>query len=94
MIIQLQNEISENNLAAISKKLSEIKFVPTEVKTNDARYLICIGKNEFDIRNIGSLPGVKDVHRVSDSYKLVSKKWKVEDTYKLSPLNSNLILTR
>ncbi|MEO0340111.1 MAG: 3-deoxy-7-phosphoheptulonate synthase, partial [Bacteroidota bacterium] len=41
---------------------------------------IAVGKKEFDIRSIGSMPGIKDIHRVSDAYKLVSKKWKVHDT--------------
>ncbi|MBC7863540.1 MAG: 3-deoxy-7-phosphoheptulonate synthase [Bacteroidia bacterium] len=80
MIIQLQENISEKNYSEISEKLKGIKFVPTEVITNEARYLVCIGKNEFDIRGIGALSGVKDVHRVSDSFKLVSRKWKVEET--------------
>jgi 3-deoxy-7-phosphoheptulonate synthase len=34
----------------------------------------------MDIRTFGNMAGVKDVHIVSDSYKLVSKKWKVNYT--------------
>ena len=39
--------------------------------------MVATGKADFDIRNIGSLEGVKDIHRVTDDYKLVSKKWKL-----------------
>lgn len=80
MIIQLTENISEQNLSAIHTQLKGIRFSPAEVITQEGRYLVCIGKGEFDIRNIGSLTGVKDVHRVSDSFKLVSRKWKVEET--------------
>jgi 3-deoxy-7-phosphoheptulonate synthase len=41
---------------------------------------VAIGKKEFDIRTLGHLPGIADIHRVSDEYKLVSKKWKVAPT--------------
>lgn len=80
MIIQLEESISAENIQAIESRLKEIKFTATEVITREARYLVCIGKKEFDIRVIGSLKGVRDVHRVSDSFKLVSRKWKVEET--------------
>ncbi|MEL7222048.1 MAG: 3-deoxy-7-phosphoheptulonate synthase, partial [Bacteroidota bacterium] len=41
---------------------------------------IGVGKKEFDIRAIGTLAGIKDIHKVSDAYKLVSKKWRVDNT--------------
>lgn len=50
---------------------------PTEVLTQKGHYLIAVCKKDLDIRKIGSLEGVQDVHRVSDNYKLVSSKWKV-----------------
>src|ERR1700758_4913110 len=77
MIVQLENSISENQKQQIVDAIKAINYKPTEVKTQFANYLVCIGKNDFDIRAIGSLAGVKDVHRVSESYKLVSRKWKV-----------------
>ena len=40
-----------------------------------------IGKKEFDIRQLGHMKGIADIHRVSDDYKLVSRKWKVERTH-------------
>lgn len=50
---------------------------PTEVLTQKGHYLVAVCKKDLDIRKIGSLEGVQDVHRVSDNYKLVSSKWKV-----------------
>ncbi|RMF32183.1 MAG: 3-deoxy-7-phosphoheptulonate synthase, partial [Bacteroidetes bacterium] len=80
MIIQLEPNISPDQLAHVKEKLAEIKYKTTEVQTQYGRYLIGVGKNGFDIRAIGTLPGIRDIHRVSDAYKLVSKKWKVNDT--------------
>ncbi|MCW3086047.1 MAG: 3-deoxy-7-phosphoheptulonate synthase [Bacteroidetes bacterium] len=80
MIIQLEHKITVADKAKIYAALETIGYKTTEVKTQKGNYLVCIGKNEFDIRLIGSLPGVEDVHRVSDAYKLVSRKWKTTDS--------------
>ncbi|MFC2118429.1 3-deoxy-7-phosphoheptulonate synthase [Bacteroidota bacterium] len=80
MIIQLENNISKNNFESILRFINSIDYSYSEVKTQLGRYLIAIGKNEFDIRAAGKLDGVMDIHRVSDNYKLVSKKWKVKPT--------------
>ncbi|MCB0339656.1 MAG: 3-deoxy-7-phosphoheptulonate synthase [Bdellovibrionales bacterium] len=80
MIIELDPELSIKDYQAIELQINKLGYQPTEVKTQKSHYLIAIGKNEFDIRIIGNLPGVKDVHRVSDAYKLVSRKWKVVPT--------------
>jgi 3-deoxy-7-phosphoheptulonate synthase len=80
MIIQLEKGISADQLGQLKEKLADIQYKATEVKTQFGDYVICVGKNEFDIRSIGTLSGIKDIHQVSDAYKLVSKKWKVEDT--------------
>jgi 3-deoxy-7-phosphoheptulonate synthase len=77
MIIQLDREISSKNLSEIISVLSSFSYGATEVNTQCNKYLVAIGKNEIDIRRIGHLSGVKDVHRVTDAYKLVSRKWKV-----------------
>ncbi|HWY37600.1 MAG TPA: 3-deoxy-7-phosphoheptulonate synthase [Bacteroidia bacterium] len=77
MIVQLENKVSETQKQQIVNAIKSIAYKATEVKTQYGNYLVCIGKNDFDIRLIGSLGGVKDVHRVSESYKLVSRKWKV-----------------
>ena len=77
MIIQLQDTVRDQEKAAITDKLKSLKYKVTEVKTQCGDYLIGTGKADFDIRQIGHMPGIKDLHRVSDDYKLVSRKWKV-----------------
>lgn len=77
MIIQLREGVSTVEREAICRAVRAFSYQPSEIKTQHGDYLVCIGKKEFDIRNVGSLPGVQDVHRVSDGFKLVSSKWKV-----------------
>jgi 3-deoxy-7-phosphoheptulonate synthase len=80
MIIQLHKNITTEELQFIFKTLESNKYSVTQVKTQFENYLVCIGKPDVDIRIIGHLKGVKDIHRVSDNYKLVSSKWKTENT--------------
>jgi len=80
MIIQLDKNISEDQLSHLKSELDKIQYTSNKVTTQFGDYIIGVGKKEFDIRSIGTLAGIKDIHRVSDAYKLVSKKWKVEDT--------------
>jgi 3-deoxy-7-phosphoheptulonate synthase len=80
MIIQFEKDINATQKEEIINKVKGFKYKPTEVKTQKGDYLIGIGKTEFDIRSIGSMVGIKDVHIVSDDYKLVSRKWKVKPT--------------
>lgn len=80
MIIQLKNDITPKQKDQIIDKLKSIQYKANEVKTQKGDYLIGIGKSEFDIREIGFMDGISDIHIVSDSYKLVSRKWKVEPT--------------
>ncbi|HNP18554.1 MAG TPA: 3-deoxy-7-phosphoheptulonate synthase [Fulvivirga sp.] len=80
MIIQLEKNISTNQKAQIIDKVTALKYKTTAVKTQKGEYLIGIGKKEFDIRNVGQMDGISDIHIVSDDYQLVSKKWKVKPT--------------
>jgi 3-deoxy-7-phosphoheptulonate synthase len=80
MIIQLENEISEETRNDILRRVQEIKYKTTQVRTQYGDYIVGTGKTEFDLRKLGHLPGIKDIHRVSDTYKLVSRKWKVHPT--------------
>ena len=80
MIIQLQQGISADAKENILQKVEAIGYKANEVITQEAHYLVAIGKKEFDIRSIGKLAGVADIHRVSDEYKLISRKWRVEPT--------------
>ncbi len=78
MIIQLRDDITEEQKRLVIRKINSIKFEANEVVTQKGVYLIGIGSRQFDIREIGHLEGIADIHIVSDSYKLVSRKWKVE----------------
>ncbi|HRG38667.1 MAG TPA: bifunctional 3-deoxy-7-phosphoheptulonate synthase/chorismate mutase [Bacteroidia bacterium] len=80
MIIQLEKDVQATSKKKILSAVNNIGYKTTEVKTQKGSYIVCIGKNEFDIRLIGNLSGVQDVHRVSEAYKLVSRKWKVGST--------------
>ncbi len=78
MIIQLKKDITPEQRKNIIRKVNSFKYETTPVKTQVADYLIGIGTKDFDIREIGHMPGIQDIHIVSDSYKLVSRKWKVK----------------
>ncbi|RMF02857.1 MAG: 3-deoxy-7-phosphoheptulonate synthase [Bacteroidetes bacterium] len=80
MIIQLAKNIKAEDRQRLAEKLENLQYRATAVQTQYGEYLIGIGKQAFDIRSIGTMPGVRDIHIVSDAYKLVSKKWRVEDT--------------
>ncbi len=71
---------TEEQKNAIREKMQSLDFKSTEVKTQRGVYLVGIGKKEFDIRQLGHMKGIADIHRVSDDYKLVSRKWKVGRT--------------
>lgn len=80
MIIQLQTGLPQDKKQKIIEKVNALKYKTTEVNTQKGDYIIGIGKSEFDIREIGQIPGISDIHIVSDDYKLVSRKWKVNPT--------------
>ena len=80
MIIQLESQIDQKTNDALVARVQEVGYKSTLVSTQEAHYLVCVGKKEFDIRTIGNMAGVADIHRVSDDYKLVSRKWKVNPT--------------
>jgi 3-deoxy-7-phosphoheptulonate synthase len=80
MIIQLTSSIQSSQKDSIVSKVTSLGYKSTEVNTQLGSYLIAIEKKEFDIRQIGFMPGIADIHQVSDEYKLVSRKWKVDQT--------------
>jgi len=80
MIIQLDKNISTRDQANLQQKLVDKNYKYNYIQTQFQQYLVAIGKQELDIRSIGKMKGVNDIHQVSDSYKLVSKKWKVDRT--------------
>ena len=80
MIIQLSKNINSAAKTNLLNVLNDLQIKSNEVKTQFQDYIIGIPKTDFDIRNIGNMDGITDIHRVSDAYKLVSKKWKTERT--------------
>lgn len=81
MIIQLKPGISEKDQQEILIRVNQLDYKTNLIQTQRASYVVCIGKKEFDIRQLGNLEGIADIHRVSDDYKLVSGKWKVDRTH-------------
>jgi len=80
MIIQLQPDISPAQKKKVAETASAMGFSINEIKTNSAYYFVCPENKLIDIRNIGNLEGVRDVHYVKDQSQLVSRQWKVHDT--------------
>jgi 3-deoxy-7-phosphoheptulonate synthase len=80
MIIQLEKNISQQQKDLVLDTLSKKSVKTKEVITQISDYLVAIGNKEFDIRLIGNMDGVKDIHKVDENYKLVSTKWKVKPT--------------
>jgi len=80
MIVQLHPGIEVTDKEAIKAKMKSLDFKAAEVTTQAQQYIVGIGKKDFDIRLLGHMKGIADIHRVSDDYKLVSRKWKVERT--------------
>ncbi len=80
MIIQLKNDIDQQQQNTLDATLSNLQIPFYPVSTQKGQYLVCTPKGEFDIRQIGQLKGIRDVHRVSGPHKMVSRKWKVGRT--------------
>ena len=80
MIIHLDKNINPQQKEAIDALLAKNKVKAMEVTTQSNQYLVAVLNKEIDIRLVGKMPGVADVHRVTDGYKLVSRKWKVNPT--------------
>src|ERR1044072_7441487 len=80
MIIQCQENIQPDELERLRDQVKALGLKVSDVSTQVGRYLIALGNYDIDIRRVGALARVKDVHRVSDNYKLVSRKWKVAPT--------------
>jgi len=80
MIITLDKEASEQQVEALRALLKDRGITPSLVQTQAGRYVVAIGGKELDIRSVGYLAGVRDVHYVRDAYQLVSRQWKVHPT--------------
>jgi len=77
MIIQLRHNTSSEHLNELNALLKENKIKSHEVTTQMGNYLVCSTTTPPDMRIFKNSNAVKDIHRVSDNYKLVSRKWKL-----------------
>ena len=80
MIIQLVPEASTQNKTELTELLNSFGFSVKEITTQTGYYYVCPENKKIDIRSIGNLPAVSDVHIVNDPYQMVSREWKVNDT--------------
>ncbi len=80
MIIQLESNLAESSVSAIEQYLSATGYNVSRVESQFQNYLIVLGNVKHDIRKIGSLEGVSDIHYVDDAYQLVSRMWKTAPT--------------
>ena len=80
MIIQLKDNSSAEIIDSVSQQIKKFGFRVSHVNTFSKSYLIALGNANIDIRKIGQLNGVSDIHFVDDVYQLVSRKWKTKRT--------------
>ncbi len=92
MLIQLKSACTDNELDVITRLVESLGYKPALVQTQYARYMICVGSFEVDIRTVGNLPGIKDIHVVTDSNKLVSRLWRVQTTS--VPIGGGMVISR
>lgn len=80
MIIQLESNLKEKEILHIEQYLSTTGYSVSRVKSQFKNYLVVLGNIRHDIRKIGHLYGVADIHYVNDAYQLVSRMWKTTRT--------------
>jgi 3-deoxy-7-phosphoheptulonate synthase len=80
MVIKLYANSTPEQRMHILATVAKLGYKTYEITTQTAQYIVGTGKTEYDIRHIGHLDGVEDIHHVSDTYKLVSSSWKVGRT--------------
>lgn len=90
MIVQLKKNITRTHKSRILQKLREFDLTPCEVNTQEKNYLVIPIKNNIDLRELGCLTGVADIHRVKAPNKLVSRKWKTKPS--IIDLGNNVLL--
>lgn len=80
MIVQLNKSATASEKSKVEQKIKSYGFKINDISTQFGNYMVCIGKGEIDIRNLGSMSEVSDIHIVDDPFKLVSSQWKVGKT--------------
>jgi len=80
MILRLRPDITPAQHEQILSAIATLSYKPAEVRTQFHHYIIALGSVDIDIRKLGQLKGIADIHMVTDTYKLVSGQWKVNPT--------------
>ena len=80
MIVELLSSISAQELSQVRENFAALGLKPTEVKTQGGHYLVGLENGQESEERLRNMPGVKKVHRVGESYQLVSRKWKQHPT--------------
>lgn len=80
MIVQLHESADAAQEKIVIDLIKQSGFTITDVRANTQRYLVCTGNKAIDIRSVGNLEGVRDVHYVADSNQLVSREWRTTMT--------------
>ncbi len=80
MIIKLKLDSTQEQVETIGNFLKGQGYELSIVRTQSGLYGVAIGKRALDIRCLRRFECVEDVFRVSDSFKLVSRKWRVQPT--------------
>lgn len=80
MIVQLHEDANAAQEKDVISMITQSGFTITDVRANSQRYLVCSGNKTIDIRSIGNLEGVRDVHFVADNNQLVSREWRTTMT--------------
>jgi 3-deoxy-7-phosphoheptulonate synthase len=80
MIVQLHENADAAQEKNVIDLIKQSGYTITDVRTDAQRYLVCTGSKAIDIRAVGNLEGVRDVHYVADSNQLVSREWRTTMT--------------
>jgi len=76
MIVQLHHPASPEVIQEAEAFLSSLRLQSRLVQTVDSTMFVVYSGDLPDPRRIRQCPGVRDVHRISDDFKLVSSQWK------------------
>lgn len=81
MVVVLEKNVSEQQIESIIKHLEDFGFDVHKSTGIESIVLGAIGvKPDFDIRNVQILEGVREVHRITEPYKLASRTFRKENT--------------
>jgi len=81
VVVVLEKNVSEQQIESIIKHLEDFGFDVHKSTGIESIVLGAIGvKPDFDIRNVQILEGVREVHRITEPYKLASRTFRKENT--------------